>query len=76
MALGTREFLIIEGDLVRITSSRKRKEHLIPVDTVATVLRILPGKKPKYQLSGFSEIFFDASEIELVSYIRSPPGET
>ena len=70
MPLGTKDLSIVEGDLVKVTSQNIREKCLIPPGTIAPILNILPGKKPKYQLEGYSTLYLDESEIELVSYIR------
>jgi hypothetical protein len=70
MSLGTKDLSIIEGDLVKVTSHKKCEKRSIPTNTIAPVFNILPGKIPKYQLEGFSALYLDESEIELVSYTR------
>ena len=71
MPLGTRDLSIIEGDLVKVTSRKLCERHLIPIGTIGRISRIMPGKRPKYQLEGLAAVL-NKSEIELVSYIRKP----
>jgi hypothetical protein len=70
MPLGTRDLLIIEGDLVKITSHKRDHKHLIPVGTIATVRKRLPGEVTMYQLNGYENVCLDGCEMELVSYTR------
>jgi len=71
MPLGTKDLLIREGDLVKVTSHRMCGNASIPPGTIAPVLNILPGETPTYQLEGYLALYLDESEIELVSYIRN-----
>jgi len=71
MPLGTRDLLIIAGDLVRLTSHRAGKKHSIPVGTIAPISRIIRGAINKYELEGYGDILFHESDIELVSYVRT-----
>jgi hypothetical protein len=70
MALGTRDLLIIEGDLVKVTSHKRKHKHLIPLGTITTVRRTFPGEEIMYQLNGYENMCLNGSEMELVSYTR------
>jgi hypothetical protein len=70
MPLGTRDLLIIEGDLVKITSHKRDHKYLIPVGTIATVRKTFPGEVTMYQLNGYENVCLDGCEMELVSYTR------
>lgn len=81
MPLGTRDLLIVEGDLVKVTSHKRKYKHVIPLGTIAPVLRITPGPLATYQLKGYENAFLNIFEMELVSYIRrgngsAPEGDT
>jgi hypothetical protein len=70
MPLGTKDLSIIEGDLVKVTSRKICKKSFILPGTIAPILNIMHGNTPKYQLEGYSPLYLDQSEIELVSYTR------
>jgi hypothetical protein len=70
MPLGTRDLLIIEGDLVKVTSHKRNNKHVVPLGTIAPVSKILPGKNAVYQLKGYEHSYLNGFEMELVSYIR------
>jgi hypothetical protein len=70
MPLGTRDLLIIEGDLVKVTSHKRTHKHVIPPGTIATIQKILPGTEATYQLNGYENLYLNGWEMELVSYTR------
>jgi hypothetical protein len=70
MPLGTRDLLIIEGDLVKITSHKRHHKYFIPAGTIATIKKAVPGEVTLYQLCGYENVCLDGCEMELVSYTR------
>jgi hypothetical protein len=70
MPLGTRDLLIMEGDLVKVTSRKRKHKDLIPLGTIATIRRTYPGEVIRYQLNGYENLCMYSCEMELVSYTR------
>jgi hypothetical protein len=68
MALGTKDFQVSRGDLVRVVSGSKVP---IPEGTIAPICNIYSGSEKKYQLTGFEQLRISESELEIVSYVRS-----
>lgn len=71
MPLGTKDFHIIKGDCVRVVSSKRCQGRTIPPGTTAQVSYVFKNDPGKFKLTGYRQLSFDKSEIELVSYVRS-----
>lgn len=67
MALGTKGFEVIKGDLVRVVSG---KTIVVPMGTIAPVCDIFSGRENRYRLAGYEHVCLGARELEIVSYIR------
>lgn len=70
MPLGTKDLEIVEGDLVRLTSPDVYERYCIPKGSIARIAKVHRGQINKYELNGYPEILFDASDIEVIAYSR------
>lgn len=67
MALGTKGFEVIKGDLVRVVSG---KTIVVPLGTIAPVYDIFSGREKGYRLAGYEHICLGARDLEVVCYVR------
>lgn len=70
MPLGTKDFHIIKGDCVKVLSGKRYQGRLILPGTTARVSYVFKSNRDRFRLAGYTELRFDESEIELVSYVR------
>ena len=68
MALGTKGFQVVKGDLVKVVAGGR---VAIPRGTIAPVCGVCSGKEEKYRLAGYRHVYVRASDLELVSYVRN-----
>lgn len=66
MALGTADFMLMTGDLVKVITD---KYPFVPKGTIAPI-NCFYRNDNKYALKGFEMILIDPSELEVLSYKR------
>lgn len=70
MALGTRDLVIIEGDVFKVTAPRARNVGL-PIGTMAPVDKVIEDDEGrKYELKGHKGFYLTPPELELIAYFR------
>ena len=67
MALGTKGFQAVKGDLVRVNSDRS---IAIPNGTISRVSGSCSGQGTAYTVEGWDSVHIYETELELLAYVR------
>lgn len=70
MPLGTKDLVMIKGDVVKLLTTKSYRGRTIPSGTTARISYVFKNNPNKFKLNGFKEINLERNDVELVAYVR------
>jgi hypothetical protein len=74
MPLGTKDLVMIKGDIVKLLASKSCRGRTIPSGTTARISYVFKKDPNKFKLTGFKEVNLERNDVELVAYVRKKEG--
>lgn len=74
MPLGTKDLVMIKGDIVKLRKTKNCRGRIIPSGTTARISYVFENDPNKFKLTGFEEVNLEKNDVELVAYVRKKEG--